>query len=187
MKSSIYNSEFFKTPKGEVMVKEQDLPVRVLTMKDGVMIDAIFDRIQSNYQQAFAALDKLYSKSRLNKPYHKFQVVHRFIRCNFGEYDNRLDIDAMGEFCFEEVKCPLRGECKLEGVVCLPKADLALTPRERNVLELIAHGLSYIEVANALYISIHTVKRHTESIRKKLQLHSLQDLITFYNRKVQYR
>ncbi len=47
-----------------------------------------------------------------------------------------------------------------------------LTPREREVLELIAEGLTNAEIAQELTISIKTVDRHRENIMRKLDLHS---------------
>jgi DNA-binding NarL/FixJ family response regulator len=44
----------------------------------------------------------------------------------------------------------------------------ALTPREREVLELLAHGLSNRQIADALAISEHTAKFHVASVSAKL-------------------
>lgn len=46
----------------------------------------------------------------------------------------------------------------------------ALTPREQDVLTLVAGGASDQEIADALVISIHTVKSHMRNILAKLQL-----------------
>ncbi len=46
-----------------------------------------------------------------------------------------------------------------------------LTPREREVLKLIARGLSNGEIASALFISQHTVKNHVSNIYRKLGEH----------------
>jgi DNA-binding NarL/FixJ family response regulator len=45
-----------------------------------------------------------------------------------------------------------------------------LTPRELEVLELIARGLDNSEIAQALYLSQHTVKNHVSTILMKLQV-----------------
>lgn len=47
-----------------------------------------------------------------------------------------------------------------------------LTPREREVLALIAEGYSNNEIAETLVISSKTVERHRENIMRKLDLHS---------------
>ena len=46
-----------------------------------------------------------------------------------------------------------------------------LTPREREVLKLIAQGLSNGEIALTLFISQHTVKNHVSNIYRKLGQH----------------
>ena len=43
-----------------------------------------------------------------------------------------------------------------------------LTPREREVLELLAHGLSNRQIAERLGISEHTAKFHVAAISGKL-------------------
>jgi DNA-binding NarL/FixJ family response regulator len=56
----------------------------------------------------------------------------------------------------------------------LPQArdDSELTPREREVLSLVADGLADAEIAARLYLSPHTVHRHLANIRTKLGLSS---------------
>jgi ssDNA-binding Zn-finger/Zn-ribbon topoisomerase 1 len=47
--------------------------------------------------------------------YRNFLAVRRFIKCNFGVYDNRSDIDEHKNFNFEFVNCPqinFRGQRK---------------------------------------------------------------------------
>lgn len=53
-----------------------------------------------------------------------------------------------------------------------PAATHGLTPRELEVLRLVAQGRSNREIATALYISVPTVKRHTSNILGKLELSS---------------
>ena len=54
-----------------------------------------------------------------------------------------------------------------------------LTDREREVLSLIAQGLSNQEIAEKLVISIKTVNRHRENIMAKLNLHSRVELVRY--------
>jgi DNA-binding NarL/FixJ family response regulator len=54
-----------------------------------------------------------------------------------------------------------------------------LTPREREVLTLIAEGLSNKEIADRLVISIKTVGRHRENIMRKLNLHNRVELVKY--------
>jgi DNA-binding NarL/FixJ family response regulator len=52
----------------------------------------------------------------------------------------------------------------------------ALTPREREVLQLIARGYRYKEIAARLHLSIKTVEAHVSSVLRKLQLSSRHEL-----------
>jgi len=51
-----------------------------------------------------------------------------------------------------------------------------LTPRERDVLQRIARGLTNKAIAGELGISPRTVEAHRESLMKKLQIHSVAGL-----------
>ena len=53
-----------------------------------------------------------------------------------------------------------------------PVIDHVLTPREMEVLRLVAAGRSNREIADALFISVPTVKRHLSTILAKLDLPS---------------
>ena len=48
--------------------------------------------------------------------------------------------------------------------------DVPLTPRETQVLRLVAMGLSNQEIADSLDISIETVKEHVQNLLRKLSL-----------------
>ncbi|MEQ8525241.1 response regulator transcription factor [Gracilimonas sp.] len=50
--------------------------------------------------------------------------------------------------------------------------SVQMTQREKEVIELIADGLTNKEIAQKLYISPHTIKSHVHNILEKLTLHS---------------
>jgi len=54
-----------------------------------------------------------------------------------------------------------------------------LTTREREVLKLLAEGKKTEEIAQALYISPNTVRRHRYNIMEKLNLKSMTDLLKY--------
>lgn len=59
-----------------------------------------------------------------------------------------------------------------------PKSNLTgtdantLSRREQEVLELIARGYSYADIAHQKYVSVHTVQSHIKSLYAKLAVHS---------------
>ncbi|MBC8392475.1 MAG: response regulator transcription factor [Deltaproteobacteria bacterium] len=55
----------------------------------------------------------------------------------------------------------------------------SLTPREQEVMRLLAEGFSAKEIAEKLYISPKTVENHRSNIMNKLGLHSTMELIRY--------
>jgi DNA-binding NarL/FixJ family response regulator len=51
-----------------------------------------------------------------------------------------------------------------------------LTPREREVLRLIARGYAYKEIGRQLFISVKTVETHVSAVLRKLQLSNRYEL-----------
>ncbi len=58
-----------------------------------------------------------------------------------------------------------------------------LTPREREILQLVAEGKSSKEIANLLSLSAYTVETHRARIMQKLNLHNIPELILYAVRK----
>jgi DNA-binding NarL/FixJ family response regulator len=54
-----------------------------------------------------------------------------------------------------------------------------LTPREREVIQLLAEGKSTKEVAVALNLSVKTAETHRTNLMRKLDLHSVADLTIY--------
>ncbi len=63
-----------------------------------------------------------------------------------------------------------------------PELDL-LTPREREVMRLLARGYAYKEIARRLTISIKTVETHASAVLRKLQLSSRNELASWAARR----
>jgi two-component system, NarL family, response regulator NreC len=58
-----------------------------------------------------------------------------------------------------------------------------LTPREREILQLVAEGKSSKDIANVLNLSVYTVDTHRSNIMDKLNLHTVPELILYAVRK----
>jgi len=54
-----------------------------------------------------------------------------------------------------------------------------LTAREREIVQLLADGKSSKEVANTLKISVKTAETHRANIMRKLELHSVSELVRY--------
>ena len=63
----------------------------------------------------------------------------------------------------------------------LPIAELC--PRERQILDLLAQGFRYKEIAEQLGITIHTVRTFIRSMYEKLQVHSRTEAVLRVRRK----
>jgi len=59
------------------------------------------------------------------------------------------------------------------------QAKLALTPRERGVVQLIAEGYSNKQTANILNISLKTVETHRAAVMRKLEISSSASLVRY--------
>ncbi|SDD28695.1 two component transcriptional regulator, LuxR family [Algoriphagus faecimaris] len=53
-----------------------------------------------------------------------------------------------------------------------PKEEIKLTKREVEILEQTSKGLTYQQISENLFISPKTVRKHTENIYQKLQVHN---------------
>jgi len=57
-----------------------------------------------------------------------------------------------------------------------------MTPREREVIDLIAEGLGNKEIAARLHIATHTVKSHVRNVMEKLALHTRLQIAAYAHR-----
>ena len=55
----------------------------------------------------------------------------------------------------------------------------SLTPREREIVQLLAEGKSTKEVATVLDLSVKTAETHRSNIMRKLKLHSVGELVLY--------
>jgi DNA-binding NarL/FixJ family response regulator len=68
---------------------------------------------------------------------------------------------------------------KKPAVDTTPSPGDVLTPREREVLQLLAEGRSNKETASSLEISVMTVETHRSNIMHKLGAHSVAELVHY--------
>lgn len=174
--------EFFQ--QGEnVLYKTDDDDPKVMVKGDRWIVKLVMSLLKERYPKALACLEKEYEGLRGDAWNYEFRMVRRFVKCNFGRIDPIMDLDGVGGIHFEYVSCPLRGECRAEGVICSPEVENPLSEREREVMRLVAiEGLDAEKVAERLYISPFTVKKHMSNAYEKAGVSSEADFVRWATR-----
>lgn len=88
-----------------------------------------------------------------------------------GEYF--LDSSISHEVVARLMKSPVR-EAKVSNT-----EYGSLTPREQEIMRLLAEGISKKEISQRLFISVKTVENHRANIMKKLDIHSAMELVRY--------
>ena len=65
------------------------------------------------------------------------------------------------------------------GADSVTEAAVALSPRERHIVQLLAEGNNNKEVARVLRLSVKTVETHRSNIMRKMEFGSLADLVRY--------
>jgi DNA-binding NarL/FixJ family response regulator len=110
--------------------------------------------------------------------------VRGYVLKSDSDSDLAIAVDAVARhkpFFTEDAAGIILGEFNTGGPVAkipimLPER---LTPREREIVKLIAEGKRSNEIAASLAISKHTVETHRNNIMHKLELHTLNDLVRY--------
>lgn len=148
--------------------------------EDAPLVSELITYLCEFYPQAVASLEREY-KNITDDNYRRYRIVLRFCKCNFGVTDNVFDVDSESRLSFEYVSCPLRGECKLENIVCNPTFNSSISKSEMRVLELLYRGVSRAEIANRLYLSERTVHNHIRNAYCRIGVHSTAEFIEYAN------
>ncbi len=109
------------------------------------------------------------------------QGIHSFLTktCDQEEILDAVKATAKGEkfFCTKVLDCLLeRTFGSIEESGCAP---IPLSPREIEIVRLVAKGLIAKEIAAMLNLSTHTVYTHRKNIMKKLSLNSSSELLMY--------
>lgn len=177
MNRPLTNIEFF-TYEGEVWFRESG-EVHRLTESNTEILDGMMELVSTFYPKAYSALCEVYKGCAMNKSYYRFRMMTRFIKCNFAQLDNIPDVADNCQFNFEFVPCPIRGECKLECIICRPEFDHKLSTAELPVLRLWYKGKSPDEIADLLCLSPHTVHNHIRNAYNRTGVHSRSEFVKY--------
>lgn len=84
---------------------------------------------------------------------------------------------------FSRTECPAAGgvgdSLSVAGGSALETGTEVLTDREKEIVCCVAKGMINKEIAEALFLSIHTVTTHRKNIARKLQIHSVAGLAIY--------
>lgn len=162
--------EFYTNPEGQVMYRKAGTEAKRLTKFSKDIIEPLVGIIQARLPECWARLATLYKGDHA-------LMVSRFVRCNFGEHDlltQDVDLDILN---FEEVRCPLRGMCEDERVICKPKSMVRLSKGERDVVKLYLSGITLDSIAQQLKKNRSTVKTQLLRVRDKLGVKNCREII----------
>jgi DNA-binding NarL/FixJ family response regulator len=67
--------------------------------------------------------------------------------------------------------------CSLDKEAAPKLPDVELTPREAEVLQLIAEGFANKQIAGELGLSVKTVEKHRQQLMSKLDIHQIAGLV----------
>ena len=154
---------------------------KALTPSDRDAIEFMLEQMRQYFPAATERLQNWAAESSLNKIFFEYRMVDRFIRCNFGEADFLYSDIEDGMFHFEEVKCPLRGICRDENIICKPKFKVPLSNEEGKAAVLYSKGLTAHEIARVMKKSAKTIKNQLDHARKRLHLDRTRDLIKIFS------
>jgi LuxR family transcriptional regulator, maltose regulon positive regulatory protein len=141
---------------GVVAGAEGDLDAARLSLEDAI---DLFQQIGAPFETARSRLDLarvLAALGRRDLAVQQARLAQEALQGMHAERDAQRAAELVSKFDAAES----------------PQASTVLTPRELDVLKLIAQGLSNPEIAERLVLSEHTVHRHLANILGKLGLSS---------------
>lgn len=180
----------------DLLEKESDIQI-VAEARDGRDVLETVRRVRADVvvmDVEMPGIDGIEATRRIRASFSEIQVVMMSMHSDPGLIRKALDNGARGyvlkKSAGEELVKAIRTVCR--GVTYQSRAmDHAdhqygeylhgtppqLTPREREILRLIASGRSNRQIAETMRISIKTVQNHRINLMAKLNTHSLPDLI----------
>ncbi|MBL7731325.1 MAG: response regulator transcription factor [Chitinophagaceae bacterium] len=132
--------------------------------KTGVSMQFMMFTVYENNDQVFEAL-KAGASGYLLKKTPPLQIIEAVKELHQGGSPMSASIARKLVTIFQEKETGTNSEASV------------LTPREKEVLELLAKGMLYKEIAEQLQISFHTVRQHIGKIYEKLHVQNKTEAI----------
>ena len=100
--------------------------------------------------------------------------------CDFGEVVSAIRAVLAGEtYLCPQIATVLRDDYLRRILQAETPAAAVLSPREREVLQLLAEGKSTKEIAYSFNLSVKTIEVHRQKIMEKLDIHSVAELTKY--------
>jgi len=100
--------------------------------------------------------------------------------CTFGELIQAINSVVRNKsYLCPEIASVVIHDFKMHRVSFESNELSILTPREREILQLITEGLSTKDIARKLSLSVKTIAAHRQSIMDKLNCHNVVDLTKY--------
>ena len=113
------------------------------------------------------------------------QALFNIIACgedltSHCEIENRLLVPAVEELEYEvSILADRKEDSMRSDNTASPTRTDTLSDRERDIIRLVAYGLSNKEIADRLCLSFHTVTTYRKNISAKLDIHSTAGIVIF--------
>jgi two-component system, NarL family, response regulator NreC len=159
-----------------------DVIIMDISMPDLNGIDATSQILAESPKCKIIALS-MYSDSRYVKGMLKAGVSGYLVKsCAFDELVKAITVVAVNQAYLspgiaDMVMKDYVEALKIDRTAPIPESPLSI--REREVLQLIAEGVSSDQIASRLHVSIKTVSTHRRNIMEKLNINNIADLIKF--------
>jgi len=145
--------------------------------------EAIRDGLQRSKRTRFVAITPDPSRMALVNALRSGVTSYIKKDCDVQEIIDAVLRTADGEkfFCGQIIEAIERASIDVRKIIDEPLtcAPLSITPREAEIISLIAEGGSYTRIAARLNLSAHTVKTHRKKIMQKLGVNNTAALVLF--------
>lgn len=159
----LMGDEYFKKffPANEITVLKDEL-LQLISEKDSNKMHSFYQRVRPDASVDYTwyfTTSRLYPAITSDSP---FKIIHVAIQANMLSYAGKKLNKLVEEDLFVSKHI---------------RRFSLLSLREKEVIKLIVEGKSSSDIANILFLSIHTVNNHRKNIIHKLEITSLSQLI----------
>jgi DNA-binding CsgD family transcriptional regulator len=142
---------------------------------------ASFTEIQHTTVFLFSGYFEQKERNSIEKLRNNNRIHHFYIRTDINEPFLPFEPDetVLLDTPMEKVRAMVSSALEKDGTAGVKSVHGDLTVREKDVLSLVARGHSNKEIADKLFISVHTVISHRKNVTEKLGIKSISGLTVY--------